>query len=275
MLLSALLGVSVLGVSGRAGAAAPVGFADFLMASVTQSDAPKTALSRAQLKEYLKIAREGNINGSVTEDTFDTIGDLIDRYFDAPNDYTKTEKVMLSTFFADAKSWFDSASDGELGGPRDPSPKGTSAMFAASSAATTSTPKPETGKPAAPKVKVPGVHVKPVFSSGVRSGIGFVRLTISGRSKEIIQIRAAAGGKDLTRRASMIRDRFRAAQDTSGLWWSRLYIAKESGEWVIRSRSYRKVFLVTADANWAKSRGLTTQQLANSIMANIRTTMDQ
>ncbi len=275
MLLAAtLFGFVAVGVRPTVAHATP---SHLLPMLVLQSDLPKTALKRPQLKEYLGIAKEGTINGGISEDTFETLGDLIDRFFDAPGELSRTEKLMLATFFDDAKAWFDAAENDELGGPRDPAPRGTSAMFAASTAATTapSTPKPTTPKPATPKVRVPGVHVKPVFTSGARSGIGYVRLTISGRSKEIIQIRASAGGKDLTRRATMIRDRFRAAQSSSGLWWSRLYIAKDKGEWVVRSRSYKTVFLVTADANWAKARGLTTQQLAGAIMHDIRRTMDE
>lgn len=232
-----------------------------LLGSVTLTT---TELTKEQLKEYLETAKPAKTPGSIASDTYEVIGELIDRMFDAPADLSPSEIEILNAFIADAEKYFKMVANGIR--PRDPSPESLMATVGTRPASAASS--------GANKVKVPGVHVKPTFSSSVRGGIGYVKLSISGRSKDIIQIRASAGGKNLEKRASMIRDRFREAQNTSGLWWSRLYVTKEKGEWVVRSKSYKKVFLVTADENWAKSRKMTTERLARTVMSEIRQTMD-
>lgn len=236
-------------------------FVSALLGSVTLAT---TDLTKEQLKEYLETVRPEKTPDSIASDTYEVISELLDRMYDAPTELSPTEIELLNAFIADAEKYFKMVAAGIR--PRDTNPESLMATVGTRPATSANS-----GKS---KVKVPGVHVKPTFSSSVRGGIGYVKLSIGGRSKDIIQIRASAGGKDLAKRASMIRDRFREAQNLSGLWWSRLYVVKERGEWVVRSKSYKKVFLVTADENWAKSRKMSTEKLARTVMSEIRQTMD-
>lgn len=133
-------------------------------------------------------------------------------------------------------------------------------------------------KPSPRAAKVSGLKSKPTFRSGSNglggdAAVGFVTLSIDGRSKRIVEV---PGTKALQpgRRAATIASRLRQVAAGDPLWWMKLRTASERGEIVLTVPGSGVGHILTADRAFAKAWGETPQGLATRLRNKIRHTYD-
>lgn len=99
--------------------------------------------------------------------------------------------------------------------------------------------------------------------------IGFVDLSVSGRTRRVVEIVSAMRTLSVGQRADTIATRIRLIARTDPEWWRKLATAREKGEYVVKVQG-QPGHLITADAKYAREVGTTPGVLAMRLVDAIK-----
>jgi len=112
--------------------------------------------------------------------------------------------------------------------------------------------------------------------------IGVVDMTVSGRRSRIVEVVSAMPGWPVGKRAQAVADRLRTVQEKDPNWWKRLGVGKSGKSVVvvvsglkdlsIPKASDGSVYVITADAQFAREWGLSSSGLAKQLVSGIKQT---
>lgn len=139
-------------------------------------------------------------------------------------------------------------------------------------------PQPDPWKPSKRAAKVSGLRSKPTFRSGSNGltgdgAVGYVTLSIDGRTKRIVEVPGTKALKPGAR-AATIASRLRTVAAGDPLWWMKLRASQEHGEVVLTVPGSGVGHILTADRAFAKMWGETPAGLAARLRNKIRHTYD-
>jgi tetratricopeptide (TPR) repeat protein len=125
----------------------------------------------------------------------------------------------------------------------------------------------------------PGIKTKPQVVASQRKTpgggrIGVVTLNVGGRKKVVAEIIASAGGLNPGQRAQSVARRLGLTHQKNPLWWTQIKAGMVGKDYVVASPQAPGGYVITADANYARERGLTRERLAHRLVNDIRTTYD-
>jgi hypothetical protein len=125
----------------------------------------------------------------------------------------------------------------------------------------------------------PGVKTKPEVLASQRKTpggkrVGVVTLKVGARRKTIAEIAAGAGGYTPYQRAGEVARRLRAVHQKNALWWTQARADVRGNDHVVAAPQAPGGYVITADANYARERGLSRPALASRLLRDIRSTYD-
>lgn len=125
----------------------------------------------------------------------------------------------------------------------------------------------------------PGIKTRPEVVATQRrtpggKSVGVVALKVGDRQKTVAEIAAAAGGYSPGQRAQQVARRLRVTYQKSPLWWTQAKASPRGKDYVVAAPQAPGGYVITADANYARERGLSRPALARRLVADIRETYD-
>lgn len=193
---------------------------------------------------------------------------ILRRYFEDRDDLRASEEEIAQAFLATVPS---DRGLSDRGGALDRL-KGFEALMGGAKKTPVSKAPP---RPPAGKRPIPGIHTRTTFAASSRAAPGGRRIGVVtlGGGKTVVEILAASGGLDVSRRASVVARRMQNLADRDRLWWTTLAVGRVNGSYVVAPRR-ADGFVITADPAFAKEWGVGPERLARQLVAKIRSAVD-
>jgi len=267
LLVSIALAAFILPVGFAASPTAPV-----LRAGFAQNEFP----TQDQLTQFVQDQLASN---KLSKDDADLCLAVIQRHFTDPNSMKASEVDLFNAMVTEYPHYVK-AKEAKAAGiiTRDPHNNPMADLLGGGGGGgSTSKPaprKPAHGTPAKPKPLAARHNAS--FSSGThKSGgksVGYVSLNVDGRSTTLVEVNSSSGGMSMGARARSIRDRFVKLNNADRLWWMKLSVGvyAKNGEVIVKSPHAEKGIVITADKDYAKSRGMDPKGLAQDLISKIR-----
>ncbi len=118
--------------------------------------------------------------------------------------------------------------------------------------------------------KPPRVVVGERKVPGIADPIGIVSLVQGEQERVIAEIPNGAGGLTAKQRARKVANRLATAAAADPLWWTGASVARKKGAYVVAAATAPDGYVITADNDYAKLRGMSADKLAATLMREIR-----
>ena len=99
-----------------------------------------------------------------------------------------------------------------------------------------------------------------------------MKLAVDGRETTLVEVNSGSGKIGIAARARSIKDRFAKLNNADRLWWMKLSVGTyaKNGEVIVQSPRAEKGIVITADKEYAASRGMDPKGLAKDLISRIR-----
>jgi tetratricopeptide (TPR) repeat protein len=126
---------------------------------------------------------------------------------------------------------------------------------------------------------MPGINPKPKFAvsllaSALGNTIGSVKMSVGSKEETLFDIPGGKKRKTIAQRCQTIKSRMDALRERDPLFWTHLSVGTANGETVIATSEAPNSYIITADQEFARTRGCTPTRLANILIGSIRNTFD-
>lgn len=117
----------------------------------------------------------------------------------------------------------------------------------------------------------------PRVTSGVRKvpgsaePVGYIAVESDGQTHIIAEIPNGAGGLTAKQRAQRVANRLATATAADPLWWTQASVGRKKSNYVVAAKTAPDGYVITADEDYARLRGISPDRLASALTRDIRT----